>query len=149
MVSSCLLSWLSWGDRYKYTMYILLVMSWHGVSLAGVATSIIFVATKVLSRLTHVRVLSQHSMLVATNIFGSDKSFVTDFFVFVATKPFCCCNKHNFVATSLLLSRQNTSFVATKACLWRQACFCRDKRRVLSRQTCVCRDKKYTCGSSH
>ena len=54
-----------------------------------------------------------------------------------------CRDKHGFVATSILLSRQKTCFIATKLCLY----FCRDKnmfvatsivlsqqRRVLSRQ---------------
>ena len=61
------------------------------VSLAGTATSIIFVATK------HVFCLDK-SMLVAPNV------------IFVATKVMFCRGKHIF-------SRQKTCFVATKMIL--------------------------------
>ena len=112
------------------------------LSLAGAATSIIFVATKF--------------------FWGLDN-------VFVATKQVFCRDKSMVVATKLLskqnifsLSRQNMSFVAIK--LWKYH-FCPDKSFVatnmclsrqmfvgtnviLSRQTRVCRDKNYTCGSS-
>ena len=84
------------------------------VSLAGAATSIISVATKVLSRDKHV--------FVATNI--------------------CLSRQYtSFAATKICLSRQtlfcrdNYVCVATKV-LSRQAYFCRDKRRV-------CRDKTF------
>ena len=43
-----------------------------------------------------------------------------------------CRNKHNFVATSMLLSQQKTCFVVTNTCLSRQN---------------FCHDKNDTCGS--
>ena len=113
-----------------------------GVSFAGAATSIIFVATKGLSRQTracrdiHVFVTAKHAfgrnkgMLVATKLclslqayFGRDKRralsgqahVCRDKSVLVATKIFCR-DKHNFVATSIFLSRRKT-FVATKMIL--------------------------------
>ena len=107
------------------------------VSLAGAATSIIFVATKVLSTFVATNTcLSQQKyacrdkiMFVQTNILLSRQAyFCGDKHVFVAknicrditfvTTKIFCRDKHNFVATNIILSRQ--------------AYFCRDKRRVLS-----------------
>ena len=56
--------------------------SGHGLSLAGTATSIIFVVTKVLSR----------QIFVATNIILLRQTF--------------CLDKHTFVATNTSMSRQ-------------------------------------------
>ena len=64
-----------------------------------------------------------------------------------------CCDK-TFVATKLCLSRQNLyvatnvcrnkhNFVATSILLSRQTRICRDKRRLLSRQKCACCDKTF------
>ena len=81
----------------------------------------------------------------ATNICCDKHAFVTTnvYITFVATnicrdKRFVSTtifwrDKHTFVATSMLLSRQNMSFVATKTCLSRQF-------------VCFCRNKNYTCG---
>ena len=77
----------------------------------------VFVARKVLSRQTRVR--GDKTRLLSWQNYAS--------IIFVATK-------RNFVATNVLLSRQNTCFVVTNTCL--------------SRQTRVCRDKNYTCSSS-
>ena len=81
-----------------------------GLSLAGAATTIIFAATKVLSRQTGVcrdkaRLLSRQAFLsrktyFITKIFSRDKSYVP---------------------ASIFLSRQKTCFVATNACLsWKK-----------------------------
>ena len=105
------------------------------VCLLRAATSIVFVATKVLSR--------QNTSFVATKVC----------LLRAATSII-------FVATNMRLSRQNTSFVATKVCLQRQnfcrykimfvatkyfcrdrTFFCCDRRLVLSRETRVCRQK--------
>ena len=107
-----------------------------GVSLAGAATSIIFVATNPVF-------CPDKCMAVATRVLSQQK---------------CVCRGTRFVATCLLLSRQKRvcrdtyltqqnscrdkhNFVATKV-LSRPEYFCRDRRRVLSRQTRVCRDKR-------
>ena len=55
-----------------------------GLSLAGAAISIIFVATKVLSR--QIRVCRDKIMFVATKLCLSRQNYV-------------CCDKHTFVAT--------------------------------------------------
>ena len=121
--------------------------------------------------------ITTHSVWTpTTNIIGGscheyrfcrDKSFVARNMCFVATKvrlplqnvcrakhnfvatKYLCCDKHVFVATSILWLRRNTCFVATKIYLWHMF---GDKGFVatsilLSRQTRVCRDKNYTCGS--
>ena len=71
--------------------------------------------------------------------------------IFVASGPLSrqniCRNKHNFVATSMFLSRQKTCFVVTNACLSQQTRVCRDTHMFLSRQNYVCRSKNVTCGS--
>ena len=77
------------------------------LSLAGAATSIIFVATKHVFCRDKIR-------FVATKLFFHDKTFVRTNICFVATK-----NKHTFVATNTSLSRQ--------ACLCRSKHICRDK----------------------
>ena len=114
------------------------------LSLAGAATSIIFVMTSTC--------LSwQHTFFVATKVCLPRQSFCFDKIIFVATKYFC----------------RKKSFSATNTCLSQQAYFGCDKRPVLSRQTSVtfvatnichsktfvaantcCRDKNDTCGSS-
>ena len=86
-----------------------------GRSVAGAATSIIFVATNTS--------LEKHNF-VATNIgLSPDKCFVATNIGFVATNDV-------LVSTSRLLSQKRCA-CETKV-LSRQACFCRDKRRVLS-----------------
>ena len=75
------------------------------LSLAGAATSIIFVATKVLSQ----------QIFVATNTVCLDKHTFS-------FPLFCCCCDETFVRTSILLSRQtrvcrDKTFVATKMIL--------------------------------
>ena len=78
-----------------------------------------FVATNVLSRQTRV-------CCDKTRLLSSQKYACRDKIVFVA--PNICHNKHNFVAASIILSRQtqNKSFVATKVYLSLQNS-CRDK----------------------
>ena len=90
--------------------------------LAGAATSIIFVTTKVLSWQT--RLSWQNMSFVATKVCLSccrDKNFV-------------CCGKIMFVAT-------NTCSSWGFLLLW-QAYFCHNKRPVLSWQTRVCLNKR-------
>ena len=103
------------------------------LSLAGDATSIIFVATKPLSGRT--RVCRDKSMLAATKLLSRHRS------MFVATKYFCrdktfvvrnfCRDKHVFVEADILLSIQKMKFVVTKVSLSRQN-FCRDKHTFVS-----------------
>ena len=116
------------------------------LSLAATATSIIFVATKHLSRQT--RVLSrQNTSFVATKVFLSRQTYFCHDKRFVATslllsrhtrqKYFVATNiilsRLKFVAASILLSRQKTCFVATNTCFSRQN---------------FRRDKNNTCGNS-
>ena len=83
--------------------------SGHGLSLAETATSIIFVATKVLSR----------QIFVATNITLSRQKFCRDKHTFVATKHVFCRNKSMLVNLfTKRLSRQ-AYFVATKDVFFR------------------------------
>ena len=82
----------------------------ESVSLAGVATSIIFVATNILSQ----QCLCRSKSFVMPAI-RCDKHKLT----FVTTKHIFCHDKHNFV-TAKVLSQQ--------------AYFCCNKRHVLSRQ---------------
>ena len=79
------------------------------MSLAGTATSIIFITTKVLSQQKDA---CQDKSFVMTNLILSWQTF--------------CCDKLTFVKTNSCLSRQNTSFVVTKVCLARQN-ICHDK----------------------
>ena len=81
------------------------------LSLAGAATSIIFVATKALS-LQHVFFATNRCFFSPKHVFCCDKSMLV---AFCRDKTFIardiCRDKHNFVdkgfvATSLLLSRQ-------------------------------------------
>ena len=138
------------------------------LSLAGAATSIIFVATNMclprqsssfaaikvcLSRQNYV--CRDKRLLRSKRVFFSLQNLCLDKHTFVATKGVFCRDKHVLVESKLSLSRQNyvgatntycdKSFFTTKV-LSRQAYFCRVKRRGLSRQTRVsrqniCRDK--------
>ena len=114
---------------------------WQTLSLAGAATSIIFV-------MTNTCLLQQNMCFVVTKICLSQQNFCHDKHVFVVTKHLLswqkvclsrqtwqifCHDKHNFVATKVLSQ---------------QAYFCRDKRCPLSQQTricrtCVCHDKTF------
>ena len=108
-------------------------LSPYSVLLAGAATSIIFVTTKVLSQQTHV-CRDKTCLLTWQKYACHDKTFVT-------TKLFCCCDKHNFVMTSILLSQQTR--VVTKVCfLWHNFCHDTLVTKVLSRQAYFCRDKR-------
>ena len=83
--------------------------------------------TRLLSRQTYA---CRDKSFVATNVCVSRQSFCQtrvcrDKYL---SRQKLCRGKHNFVAASILLSRQKTCF------------FC-DKRRALSGQTHVCRDK--------
>ena len=100
----------------------------NNLSLAGAATSIIFVATN-RSFVATKHVFCRHkSMLFATKLLSWQNYVCRD-------KPFVATNiKHMFVATSILLSRQKT-------CLSRQkyACVCRDKSMLVAtiiKRTC-------------
>ena len=76
------------------------------LSLAGAATSIIFVATNTrLPRQTFCR----------DKIFSSRQNICRDKYLSLQTQTFC--RGKSFVATSILLSRQKTCFVATKMIL--------------------------------
>ena len=118
------------------------------LSLAGAATSIIFVATKFFVVVATTCLSQQNRSFVATKVWLLRQNF--------------CRNKIFFSQNIFYLSRQNMSFVAIKL---RKYHFCRDKsffatnvclsrqmfvgtNVILSRQTRVCRDKNYTCGSS-
>ena len=91
------------------------------LSLAGAATSIIFVATKVFLRQTH--------LLSPQAYFCRDKHiFYLDKIMFVAT-CLLLSDILTFVATNTCLSRQHTSFVVTKHV------FCRDKSMLVATHT--------------
>ena len=141
------------------------------VWLAGAATSIIFVATKVLSWQTHLchdktHLLSQwkytcrNKTFVATKLCLSQQKLLSWQAYFCRDKWHFYHNKHTFVMTKVSLLQQNRaccnkseSFVATKVlsqqkCLsWQfllwQAYFCHDKRCVLSQHMGILK-KKYT-----
>ena len=72
------------------------------VSLAGDATSILFVALQI-------RVCRDKTLL-----WSRQKCACRDKNMFVAKKVATSYDKHMFVATSIILSRQKTGFVATK-----------------------------------
>ena len=108
--------------------------------MAGAATSIIFVATNKLSR--QVRVYRDQKSLLSRK-----KYACRDKIMFVATKEMFCHDKHVFVkhvfvATKLVttnICREKHNFVATSILLSQQTRVCRDKTILLfSRQ-------KYTC----
>ena len=115
------------------------------VSLAGAATTIIFVATKVC--LQRQNVCRDNNKKVAINTCLSRQMFCRDKHTFVPIKVslsrqtlfyFFSCDKYlsrqkYFVAASILLSRQKPCFVETNTCLSRQN---------------FCCDKNNTCGSS-
>ena len=96
------------------------------LSLAGTATNIIFIAAKVLPRLTRVcrdkiRLLSRQNILLSRKTY-----FCRDKHILVATKlllrqAYFCRDKSMLIATNLILSRQkfcrDKSFVATKMIL--------------------------------
>ena len=131
-LSCWLTSVLQWSNAVAFpSLYRL----WGQASLAGDATSIIFVATN------HV-FCRDESMLAATKLlsrqtqFCRDKTRVCRDKSFVMTSIRVCRDKSKLVAAKQL-SWQNSLprqiFVATKVVL-RQKYVCRDKRRVLSRQ---------------
>ena len=98
------------------------------VSVSGAATSIIFVATKVLSR--------QSTSFIATKL-GLSRQNVLSRRTFVATKQRFCLDKHTFVATKDVVCRGKHVFVATKVC--------HDKSFIVTNICCdkVCLDQKY------
>ena len=92
------------------------------VSLAGAATSIIFVGPKVF--VAPNTCLSHKNMLVATNTCLSRQSF--------------CRNKHNFVATTVLsqqayFCREKHAFFATEYVFRDKTRACRDKTFVATK----------------
>ena len=111
------------------------------ISLAGAATSIIFVATTVLSRQTRVcrdntRLSSRQKYACRDKTFIATKLFLSRQNIFVETKDVFCRDKHvslplqGFVGTKLCFSRQ--IFVATKVCLSRPTRVCRDKHTFVA-----------------
>ena len=126
--------------------------------MAGVATSIVSVAPKVLSRQTQdwcdkqVFGATKHffcrekNMLVATKLCLPRPTRVSRDKTCFATN--ICRNKHNFVATKVLSQQayfcrdKHMSFVATKVCLSRQN-FCRDKIMFVATKLCLSVSKKY------
>ena len=124
------------------------------ISLAGAATSFIFVATNtclprrktsfVVSKVCLSRhLLRQTYFCRDKHVFAATKHvFCLDKSMFVAT---FCCDKLTFVATNTCLPRRNTSFVVSKVCLsrhlLRQTYFCRDKHVYAATKHVFCRDK--------
>ena len=101
------------------------------VSLAGAATSIIFVAT--------------NTSFVPTNVWLLRQNYVCRHKIFLSR----VFRDKTFVATSILLSRPKTCFVATKllrndatkVSLSRQKYVCHDKRSVATKHS-FCRGKR-------
>ena len=121
----------------------------------GDATSIIFVATNVLSGQDTSFVETKVCLsfvatkvclsFVATNIFLSRQNYICLVkHVFVATKHIFCRDKSMLVVcldkSMLVVCRDKYIFVATKLYLSGQTRFCRDRTRLLSRQKYTCRD---------
>ena len=114
------------------------------ISLAGAATCIIFVATKVLSQKTPV-CHDKRVFVMTKHIFCQDKNMLVTTNMFVVINmcllwQHVCRNKHNSVTMNIILSQQ--------------AYFCHEKRRFVVTNTCVsrqnfCCNKNDTCGSSH
>ena len=108
------------------------------MSLAGAATSIIFVATEV--RLPRQTFCCDEIMFVATKLLMQQIFVLTN--MCLSRQAYFCCDKGRvFFATNACLSQmfchnKNTS-VTTKP-LSQQAYFCCDKGRVFLRQTRVC-----------
>ena len=129
--------------RHLILVFYLLLLStgqsWN-VSLTGAAPSIIFVATKLLSRPTRQKYDGcDKIMFVATNTCLPRQKFRRDKLTFAATNT--CLSRQNtsFVArdktmlVAIHFCRGKNNFIATKV-LSRPSYFCREKRRVLSRQ---------------
>ena len=102
----CTLMAMSGGCTMEVTIMLLSCCIPQSLSLAGTATSIIFVATKVLSGQTRV---------------CRDKTCI------LSRQNYVCCNK-TFVATNIILSRQaylcrdKHVFVATNICRDKHIC---------------------------
>ena len=129
---------MSWGLIWRSPERVSVGDEGAGVSLLGAVTTIIFVATKVLSQQSHFP--NKHR----TKLWLSRQTF--------------CRNKHTIVATKDMFCRDERVFVAAKVCLSRQnyvCChifathICRDKIMFVTTNTYLCRDKNGTCGSSH
>ena len=115
----------------RYTTQVRLSDQVSLLSLAGAATSIIFVVTNGFSQQTNMCLSRQNTSFVATKVCLQRQNFCRAIIIFVTTKYFC---RDKYF-------RENT-------CLSRQAYFGRDKRHALSRQStclfrqnCVCRNK--------
>ena len=78
------------------------------LSLAGSATSIIFVATKVLSQQSWQTCVYRDK----TRLLSWQKYACHDKHIFVMTN--ICCNKHNFAVTKHVFCRDESMLVATK-----------------------------------
>ena len=112
---------------------------WERVSLAGAATSIIFVTTKV---------LSQQTCVMTKHVFCCDKSMLVATTKNVMTK--WCLLQQNFCHNKYLLRQtcvchnkfchDKHVFVATKVCLSWQT-FCCDKIMLVA--TNICHDKTF------
>ena len=114
------------------------------LSLAGAATSISFVATKFWPPPKKVNFVATKLCLLRQTV-CCYKLIFSRHTIYVAT--IICRSKHNFVATSLLLSWQYTAFVTTKVCLsrqtfWAHKRFCAHKRFVAT-NTCLLQQINY------
>ena len=108
------------------------------LSLAGAATSIIFVTTKVLSQQIHLCLLSrQNTSFVVTKVCLSRQNFCLNKIMFVTTKHLlgqtCVCHNKTFVMTTILLLQQKMCFVMTYTCLLQQKYACCDKTFVATK----------------
>ena len=101
------------------------------VSLAGAATSIIFVATMTC-------LSQQNTSFVMTKVCLSRQNFSRAKHIFVETKHLSRqCLTKGFVATSLLLSRQ------THVSRYKKKVFCRDKSMLVFVSSNIYRDKSF------
>ena len=101
-----------------------------GLSLAGAATSIIFVITKVLSW--------QNMSFVMTKVCLSQPNYVCRNKIFLSWQKFCC-GRHTFVATEdMFCHDKRRVFGATKVSLSQQIFVI---TKLLSQQTYFCWDK--------
>ena len=114
------------------------------VSLAGAAASIIFVTTKVcLSRQNFCCCCAKH-IFVVTKVLSRQTRACCDKKRLLSQQKYALSrqnlfsrDKHNLVATSILLSRQKTCFVVTNTCLSLQTHVCHNKSFVTTKMILV------------
>ena len=116
-VQNLRLTWPTWANQFKSVSR----RAWiSNLSMAGAATSIIYVTTKKIVT-TNTCLLWQNTSFVATKVCLSRQSFCCHKHIFVTTQLLSrqtfCRNKLTFLTTNTRLSRQNYVFWSDKSML--------------------------------